>query len=117
MSSEQDEALYWAGKAMDNHHNILDTAQAAAGKWQAGICSLSWGVRDRGVRCRTHHLGSVAGNRGGERHHPCGDVSRRIHCDWSDLVGKPSVRTHSKTANRVGSHWIGTGLSVNRCDE
>jgi hypothetical protein len=40
MSSEQDEALFWASKALDSHHGTLDTAQAAAGKWQAGIAAF-----------------------------------------------------------------------------
>jgi hypothetical protein len=40
MTSEQDEALYWAGKAADAHHNVLDTVQASAGKWQAAIAAF-----------------------------------------------------------------------------
>jgi len=40
MATEQDEALYWAGKAADAHHNVLDTVQASAGKWQAAIAAF-----------------------------------------------------------------------------
>jgi hypothetical protein len=40
MVSEQDEALYWAAKASDAHHNVLDTVQASAGKWQAAIAAF-----------------------------------------------------------------------------
>jgi hypothetical protein len=40
MASELDEALYWAGKASDAHHNVLETVQASAGKWQAAIAAF-----------------------------------------------------------------------------
>jgi hypothetical protein len=40
MATEQDEALYWAGKAADAHHNVQDTVQASAGKWQAAIAAF-----------------------------------------------------------------------------
>jgi hypothetical protein len=40
MVSEQDEAAYWAGKASDAHHNVMDTVQASAGKWQAAIAAF-----------------------------------------------------------------------------
>lgn len=40
MATEQDEALYWAGKAADAHHNVLVTVQASAGKWQAAIAAF-----------------------------------------------------------------------------
>lgn len=40
MTSEQDEAVFWAGKAVDAHHDMLDTVQAAAGKWQAAITAF-----------------------------------------------------------------------------
>jgi hypothetical protein len=40
MASELDEALYWAGKAADAHHNVQDTVQASAGKWQAAIAAF-----------------------------------------------------------------------------
>jgi len=34
MASEQDEALYWPGRAIDAHHNVLDTVQTSTGKWR-----------------------------------------------------------------------------------
>ena len=40
LASEQDEAVYWASKASDAHRNVLDTVQASAGKWQAGITAF-----------------------------------------------------------------------------
>ncbi|HTX01208.1 MAG TPA: hypothetical protein VMD59_20660 [Acidimicrobiales bacterium] len=40
MPSELDEALYWAGKAADAHHNALDIVQSSAGKWQAAIAAF-----------------------------------------------------------------------------
>jgi hypothetical protein len=40
MATEQDEALYWAAKAADAHHNVQDTVQASAGKWQAAIAAF-----------------------------------------------------------------------------
>jgi hypothetical protein len=40
MATEQDEALYWAGKAADAHHNAQDIVQASAGKWQAAIAAF-----------------------------------------------------------------------------
>jgi hypothetical protein len=40
MATERDEALYWAGKAADAHHNVQDTVQASAGKWQAAIAAF-----------------------------------------------------------------------------
>jgi hypothetical protein len=40
LTSEQDEAVYWASKASDAHRNVLDIVQASAGKWQAGITAF-----------------------------------------------------------------------------
>jgi hypothetical protein len=40
MASELDEALYWAGKASDAHHDVFETVQASAGKWQAAIAAF-----------------------------------------------------------------------------
>jgi hypothetical protein len=40
MATELDEARYWAGKAADAHHTMLDTVQASAGKWQAAIAAF-----------------------------------------------------------------------------
>src|SRR5487761_1138494 len=40
LASEQDEAVYWASKASGAHRNVLDTVQASAGKWQAGITAF-----------------------------------------------------------------------------
>ena len=40
MASEQDEALYWAGKAADAHHSVQDTVQTSAGKWQVAIAAF-----------------------------------------------------------------------------
>jgi len=37
MASEQDEALYWPGRAIDAHHNVLDTVQTSTGKWRVAI--------------------------------------------------------------------------------
>ena len=40
MPTEQEEALYWAGKASDAHRNVQDTVQTSAGKWQAAIAAF-----------------------------------------------------------------------------
>ena len=54
MIGEEEEALFWAGKAIDVHHDILETVRSAAAKWQAGIATflartpqlvLLWGQR------------------------------------------------------------------------
>src|SRR5258706_9919343 len=40
MSTLTDEARYWATKAADAHHNMLDTIQNSAGKWQIAIAAF-----------------------------------------------------------------------------
>lgn len=40
MIGEEEEALFWAGKAIDVHHDILETVRSAAAKWQAGIATF-----------------------------------------------------------------------------
>ena len=40
MIGEQQEALYWEGKAVDVHHDVLETVRSAATKWQAGIATF-----------------------------------------------------------------------------
>jgi hypothetical protein len=38
--SKLDEARFWDAKLTDAHHNMLDTVQASAGKWQAAIAAF-----------------------------------------------------------------------------
>jgi hypothetical protein len=39
MPSLRDEMLFWSQKALDAHHNMLETIQVSAGKWQAAIAA------------------------------------------------------------------------------
>jgi len=38
--SSTDEDRFWTQKAIDAHHNLLDTVQGSAGKWQAAIAAF-----------------------------------------------------------------------------
>ncbi len=40
MPSLGDESTFWQNKALDAHHNLLDTIQNSAGKWQAAIAAF-----------------------------------------------------------------------------
>lgn len=40
MTSLRDEMAFWQTKALDAHHNLLDTIQNSAGKWQAAIAAF-----------------------------------------------------------------------------
>ena len=40
MPSKQDEYRYWTAQLTDASHNMLQTVQASAGKWQAAIAAL-----------------------------------------------------------------------------
>jgi hypothetical protein len=40
MPSQLDEYRFWDTKLADAHHNMLDTIQASAGKWQAAIATF-----------------------------------------------------------------------------
>lgn len=40
MPSQQDEYRYWTAQLTDASHNMLQTVQASAGKWQAAIAAL-----------------------------------------------------------------------------
>ena len=40
MASLRDEITFWQTKAVNAHHNLLDTIQSAAGKWQAAIAAF-----------------------------------------------------------------------------
>jgi hypothetical protein len=40
MASLRDEMAFWQTKALDAHHNLLDTIQSSAGKWQAAIAAF-----------------------------------------------------------------------------
>lgn len=40
MPSQLDEYRFWDTKLADAHHNMLDTVQASAGKWQAAIVAF-----------------------------------------------------------------------------
>jgi hypothetical protein len=40
MPSLSDEAKFWSARAADAHHNLLETIQSSAGKWQAAIAAF-----------------------------------------------------------------------------
>jgi hypothetical protein len=37
---EEEEALYWSTRAIDVHHDILESVRTSAAKWQAGIAAF-----------------------------------------------------------------------------
>ncbi len=107
VASEQDKALYWAGKAADVHHNMLDTVQASAGKWQAAIAAFLGAYATVGFVVGRPRSPTFRRRDGNTSSWPCWDWLPPS--PWSPWLRQPGCRGVSQSGAGLPPYWTPDG--------